>query len=93
MRLKYIFVKTNGVFVKYKKNGEDIEIECQNGSLVLISKEDEFILKEFDCVGITGSVSKYCFVEKSIKTKYGSVRQRVYLHKAILQLRQQLVGL
>lgn len=69
--------------ISYKTIDEKIELTTPCGQKVIMSKIDEDILTEFSCFGISGSRSKYCFLERSIDTKYGCVRQRIYLHKAI----------
>lgn len=70
--------------MKYEINGNIIKLFDANGGFCFLDAEDEDILKEFECCGITGSNSKYFFIERSIKNRYGSVRQRVYLHVAIM---------
>lgn len=66
-----------------EKNGQEIKIKLPSGETTFISTQDEWIIKEFPVWGITGSKSKYVFCERSIKTKYSSLRERIYLARLI----------
>jgi hypothetical protein len=66
------------------KNGEEIWIELPCGAKTVISVEDEWILDTFKVWNITGSKSKYVCVERSIKTEFSVLRERLYLHRVIL---------
>lgn len=72
-----------------EKNGSEIKIELPCGTKTVISKEDEWILKEFPVWGITGSKSRYVFAERSVKTEYSALRERIYLHRLIVKPKQQ----
>lgn len=67
-------------------DGLEIYIQLPSGEKTVISIEDQWILKIFPVWGITGSRSRYVFAERSIKTKYSFVRERVYLHRLIVKL-------
>lgn len=69
---------------KIETNGDTIFIKLPCGTITTISKEDKWLMNEFPVWGITGSRSKYVFVERSIKTEYSSIRERVYLHRIIV---------
>lgn len=73
----------DGVMKVISENGEDIWIELSSGDRTVISSCDSWILREFPVWGITGSASRYVFVERGIKTEYSTVRERVYLHRVI----------
>lgn len=66
-------------------DGIDIWIRLPSGEKTVISKEDEWIIKEFPVWGITGSRSRYPFAERAVKTEYSTVRERVYLHRLVVK--------
>lgn len=68
------------------KNEKEIWIQVPSGEKTVISTEDEWILKEFPVLGITGSRSRYVFAERSVKTEYSFVRERIYLHRIITKV-------
>jgi hypothetical protein len=61
---------------------KEITLPC--GRKTIISKQDEWIIKEFPVWIITGSKSKYVSVERAIETEYSMVRERIYLHRLIV---------
>lgn len=65
------------------ENGEEILIKLPSGEITSISKEDKWIMKTFPVWGITGSTSKYVFVERSVDTGFSILRERIYLHRLI----------
>lgn len=67
------------------KSGDEVWVQLSSGEKTVISSVDSWIMKEFPCWGIAGSQSKYVFVERSIKTEYSTVRERVYLHRVIVR--------
>jgi hypothetical protein len=67
-----------------KRDEQDIFVVLPCGTKTVISVADEWIMRKFPVWGITGSKSRYVFVERSIKTEYSSVRERLYLHRVIV---------
>lgn len=68
-----------------KRTKFDVFIQLPSGEITVISREDENLLKVFPVWGITGSKSKYVFVERSVKTEYSTIRERIYLHRVIVR--------
>lgn len=66
-------------------DGFDIWIELNSGQKTVISKQDEWITKTFPVWGITGSISKYIFVERPVTTEFSTIRERIYLHRVIVR--------
>lgn len=56
-----------------------------SGETTVISAKDGWILEKFPVWVLTGSRSKYIAVERSIKTEYSTIRERLYLHRLIVQ--------
>lgn len=71
------------------ENGKEIWVELPSGEKTVIDHKDRWILKKFPVWAITGSRSRYVCVERSIKTEYSSVRERIYLHRVIVRPTQQ----
>ena len=71
------------------ENGNEIWIQVASGDKTVISTIDQWIIKEFPVWGITGSRSKYIFAERAVKTKYSTLRERIYLHRLIVNPMQQ----
>lgn len=67
-----------------KEDDKDFYVEMPCGTTTVLSQKDKWIVSEFPVWGITGSRSKYVFVERSVKTEYSSVRERIYLHRLIV---------
>ena len=61
-----------------------VELPC--GAVTIIDSEDLWIAEVFPVWGITGSRSKYVFAERSLKTQYSILRERVYLHRLIMRI-------
>lgn len=61
-----------------------IELPCK--TITTIDADDLWIADIFTVWGITGSRSKYVFVERTIKTPYSFIRERVYLHRLIMKI-------
>lgn len=68
-----------------EKNDKEIWIQLPSGEKTVISKEDSWILEEFPVFCISGSRSKYVIAERPVKTKYSTLRERIYLHKLIVK--------
>jgi hypothetical protein len=66
------------------ENGEEIWIGLPSGERTVISAKDGWILKKFKIWGVTGSRSKYVFVERGVKTEYSTINERIYLHRLIV---------
>lgn len=68
-----------------KRTAKDIWVRLPSGETTVIDVRDEKIMKTFPVWGITGSQSKYVFVERSVKTEFSLVRERIYLHRVIVR--------
>lgn len=68
-----------------ERNGSDIWIKLPCGTKTVIDHHDEWIMKMFPVWGITGSRSKYVFVERPLKTPFSTLRERIYLHRVIVR--------
>lgn len=67
-----------------KENGKEIHIEMPCGLVTVIDMEDAWIMETFPCWVCTGSRGKYVYVERSIRTEYSTVRERLLLHRLIV---------
>lgn len=72
-----------------KQTDDVIKIKLPSGEITVISAEDSWIIKKFPVWGITGSRSKYVYAERSVKTEYSTLRERIYLHRLIVKPKQQ----
>ena len=67
-----------------RENGEEIWIRLPSGEETVISAEDRWVIDKFPVWGMTGTTSRYVFVERPIQTEYSVVRERIYLHRLIV---------
>lgn len=66
-----------------KKGKEFIELTLPSGETTTLSVKDAWILEKFSSFGIAGSKSKYAYAQRSIKTEYSTIFERVYLHRLV----------
>lgn len=63
---------------------KDLWLQLNCDTVTVISQKDKWIFDVFPRWYLTGSRSKYVCVERSIKTEYSSVTERVYLHRLVV---------
>ncbi len=67
-----------------ENDGSIITVQLPTGEKTVLNVEDQWILTAFPNWGVTGSRSKYIFVERGVATEYSTVRERLYLHRVIV---------
>ncbi len=70
-------------------DGVDIWVELPCGAKTVISHQDSWILEKFPVWVMTGSKSRYVVCERPVKTKYSTLRERIYLARLIVEPEQQ----